>query len=56
MKCLLPSFVTDFVQVISWVILDGDESTEINISQENLGKSLQIVEDKKFLENPFHPL
>jgi hypothetical protein len=43
MKCLLPSFVTDFVQVISWLILDNDESTEISIAQENLGKTLKVV-------------
>lgn len=42
MKCLLPSFVTDFVQVVSWLILDDDESTEISISQENLGKMRNI--------------
>lgn len=38
MRCLLPSFVADFVQVSSWLIIDADESSEINLSQENFGK------------------
>lgn len=38
MRCSLPSFVTDFIQVNSWLIIDNDESTEINVSQDNFGK------------------
>lgn len=26
-KCLIPSFVTDFVQIIAWINEDGDEFT-----------------------------
>lgn len=37
MRCLLPSFVADFVQVSSWLIIDSDESSEISLSQENFG-------------------
>lgn len=40
MKCLLPSFVADFVQVTSWLIIDDDESTEISVSHNNFGKTL----------------
>lgn len=38
MRCSLPSFVADFIQVNSWLIIDNDESTEINVSQDNFGK------------------
>lgn len=45
MKCLLPSFVSDFVQIISWLIIDVDESTEINLLHGNFGKSLKLILD-----------
>lgn len=38
MRCSLPSFVADFIQVNSWLIIDDEESTEINVSQDNFGK------------------
>lgn len=28
-KCLIPSFVTEYVSVASWIISEGDEETEI---------------------------
>lgn len=40
MKCLLPSFVSDFVQVMSWVVID-DDNTEINPSATNYGNCNQ---------------
>lgn len=43
MRCLLPSFVADFVQVSSWLIIDTDESSEISLSQENFGKELNML-------------
>lgn len=42
MRCLLPSFVADFVQVSSWLIIDDDESTEINVSQANYGNKVEL--------------
>lgn len=38
-KCLLPSFVADFIQVISWLVIDNEESTEISSASKNIGKS-----------------
>jgi hypothetical protein len=38
MRCLVPSFVSDFVQVSSWLIIDGEESSEIRGGHENFGK------------------
>lgn len=35
MKCLLPSFVTDFIQVVSWVIVENEERNEIPINGGN---------------------
>lgn len=28
-KCLIPSFVTEYVSVASWIISEGDDETEI---------------------------
>jgi hypothetical protein len=38
-KCLVPSFLSDFVQVISWLIID-DETVEIDLasSEQKTGK------------------
>lgn len=40
MKCLLPSFVTDFINVISWVIEENEDKVEIPIASDenNWGK------------------
>jgi hypothetical protein len=44
MKCLLPSFVTDFIQVVSWVIVENEERNEIPINGENnWGKNLNLI-------------
>jgi len=40
MKCLLPSFIADFVQVVSWIVIDGEESNEIGLADANLGNAL----------------
>lgn len=37
-KCLLPSFVADFIQVVSWLVIDNDESNEISATSKNFGK------------------
>ncbi|KAG5667730.1 hypothetical protein PVAND_015701 [Polypedilum vanderplanki] len=34
MRCLLPSFIADFIQVVSWVVIDGDDNNEIPLSIE----------------------
>lgn len=31
LKCHIPSFVSEYVTVISWIISEGDEIDEINI-------------------------
>lgn len=41
MRCLVPSFVADFVQVSSWLVIDNDESTEISMAHEHSGKKLR---------------
>lgn len=40
MKCLLPSFVADFIHVISWLVIDTDEFSEISYSNSNFGKEI----------------
>ncbi|CAK1540553.1 unnamed protein product [Leptosia nina] len=32
LKCLIPSFVTEYVQVSSWIISEGDDETEIKVN------------------------
>lgn len=44
-KCLLPSFVADFIQVISWLVIDNEESTEISSASKNIGKSHQQLDN-----------
>lgn len=31
-KCLIPSFVTEYVSVASWIISEGDDEMEIKIN------------------------
>lgn len=31
LKCLIPSFVTEYVSVASWIISEGDEESEIKL-------------------------
>lgn len=56
MKCLLPSFVTDFIHVLSWVVVENEESNEIPIaSGNNWGKKLKtkkLMKWEKFLNFP----
>lgn len=44
MKCLLPSFVSDFVQVISWIVLD-DESVEIEYRSDDNNLGMPKIEN-----------
>lgn len=42
MRCLIPSFISDFVIVNSWILSDSNndvESTEIKLNEFDLGKS-----------------
>lgn len=32
LKCLIPSFVTEYVSVASWIISEGDDETEIQLN------------------------
>lgn len=34
-KCLIPSFVTEYVAVSSWIISEGDDETEIQSNDLN---------------------
>lgn len=34
-KCHVPSFVSEYVTVVSWIISEGDESVEIQIDGKN---------------------
>lgn len=31
LKCLIPSFVTEYVSVASWIISEGDDEEEIKL-------------------------
>lgn len=42
MRCLIPSFISDFVIVNSWILSDSNndvDSTEIKLNEFDLGKS-----------------
>lgn len=44
MKCLLPSFVTDFINVVSWLIEENDDKVEIPIASDenNWGNFMEM--------------
>lgn len=37
-KCLIPSFVTEYVSVASWIISEDNEEKEININDSANGE------------------
>lgn len=50
LKCVLPSFVADFVQVVSWVADDGREITMPSSNEKSNGtKRLNWVDYFKFV-------
>lgn len=51
LKCHIPSFVTEFVMVTSWIISEGDtDEMEINLESDfNLGNSWNIPARLSFL-------
>lgn len=44
LKCLIPSFVTEYVSVASWIISDEDEETEIKADRavDNEGTNIKM--------------
>lgn len=34
-KCHVPSFVSEYVNVVSWIISEGEETQEINLDAES---------------------
>lgn len=53
MKCLIPSFVADFVRTEAWIDEEGTEFT-INKSKDNEGSGLDVIRNSwKSLENSF---
>lgn len=53
MKCLIPSFVADFVSTEAWIDEEGTEFT-INKSKDNEGRGLNVLRNSwKSLENSF---
>lgn len=53
MKCLIPSFVADFVSTEAWIDEEGTEFT-INKSKDNEGSGLDVLRNSsKSLENSF---
>lgn len=43
-KCLIPSFVTEYVSVASWIISEGDQDTEIKADRavDNEGTNIKM--------------
>ncbi|CAF4862530.1 unnamed protein product [Pieris macdunnoughi] len=39
-KCLIPSFVTEYVQVSSWIISEGDDETEIQLNDASINREV----------------
>lgn len=37
-KCLIPSFVTEYVHVSSWIISEGDDETEIQFDDTSINR------------------
>ncbi|CAH3959398.1 unnamed protein product [Pieris brassicae] len=39
-KCLIPSFVTEYVQVSSWIISEGDDEAEIQLNDASINREV----------------
>lgn len=51
LKCMIPSFVADFVQVIGWIDEEGQEFLPSSEGSLNMGKFLmKKFEELKFFE------
>lgn len=54
LKCLIPSFVTEYVSVASWIISEGDDEEEIKL-ENSVNANGKIRIGHKKIDHPLIP-